>query len=313
MRVAVECVHAVDRPEHVAKDGLSEQVPFGLGRLDDVGPASALHELAAQHPPGGVLVDHGRNGDGGMPLVIRCESALMIGLGPVVELLGQPLPQLGHDRLGVHPWEHHAQRIEHHVGGLQVVTDRVVDPRVLHLDGHLASVVGHRPMHLPNARSSNRTFAPLGKQLIRGRAELIGHHLGRQFRGHRGSIGLQLHQCLAHRLGQPGLQVAGHLSQLHQRALHVAEGLGHRLRRGQLGLGAQFGLSLRRRTNRPRPAQGDGGAGLGPHAGQLCTAGHPGGDHGGCLTPPAPGGDRHGRRGCQAHGPHRQETSLRAR
>ena len=78
---------------------------------------------------------------------------------------------------------------------------------------------------------------PLGEQLVGrlARARLddaSAAQLGR----HRRGVLLELGERLAHRLGQPLVEVAGHLAELHQRALHVAERLGHLLGAAQLEL-----------------------------------------------------------------------------
>ena len=61
--------------------------------------------------------------------------------------------------------------------------------------------------------------------LLRIGAELLPHDLGRQLGRHRRRVLLQLGQRVAHRLGQPLVEVARHLTELHQRALHADRGL----------------------------------------------------------------------------------------
>ena len=61
------------------------------------------------------------------------EEALVLGFDPVVELLGEPLAKLLHERRRIETGEHHPERAEEQVGVVEVGADRVVDPRVLHL------------------------------------------------------------------------------------------------------------------------------------------------------------------------------------
>ena len=93
-----------------------------------------------------------------------------------------------------------------------------------------------------------------------GAPELALDHLGGEVGAHRRRVRLQLGQRGAHRLGQPFVEVARHLAELHQRALHVAEPLGDGLRRAQLTLAIELdaprcrGEQLARRGRRVRAA-----------------------------------------------------------
>ncbi len=85
-----------------------------------------------------------------------------------------------------------------------------------------------------------------------GRAELALDDLGGQLGAHRRRVGLQRGERLAHRFGQAVVEVAGHLADLHQRALHVAEALGDLL--GACAAGAR--RRARRGARRRRTACG---------------------------------------------------------
>ena len=75
---------------------------------------------------------------------------------------------------------------------------------------------------------------------------------GDQLRRHRRGVGLQLGERLAHRLGQALVEVARHLAELHQGALHVPEDLGDLLGGPQLELGVELLAPLVRGQRRAR-------------------------------------------------------------
>ena len=110
----------------------------------------------------------------------------------------------------------------------------------------------------PIDAGGDRHRVPLGEQLVGRRAQLGLDHPGRQLGRHRRRVLLQLGERVAHGLGQALVEVAGHLAELHQRALHVPERLGHLLGRAQLVRGVELGVarsgdaSARRSAVRPR-------------------------------------------------------------
>ena len=69
-----------------------------------------------------------------------------------------------------------------------------------------------------------------------------------------GAFGLELRELLAHRLGQALVEVARHLADLHQCALHVAERVGDLFRGPQLVLGVELlrGVPADANTRRAR-------------------------------------------------------------
>jgi hypothetical protein len=129
---------------------------------------------------------------------------------------------------------------------------------------------------------------------------------------HRGCVLLEAGQCLTDGLGQPGVEIAGHLADLHDGALHVAEGghdLGGRL---QLSLGLELVLAVRRREY---PASAALGVGPPDPTGQAGQAGSSGSlavedkrvvaSDASALLPPCRNGrdGRHGSRcGCRERG-----------
>ena len=87
-----------------------------------------------------------------------------------------------------------------------------------------------------------------------------------------GRIGAELGQRLAHRLGQALVEVGGHLAQLHQGPLHVAEGGGHVLGGAHLELGVEGLAPLGRGEGAPGPVAGVADRGPGPDRAQPGTA-----------------------------------------
>ena len=157
------------------------------------------------------------------------EALLVVALLAVVELLAEPLLDLGDELGGVERAERLAQEHADQVGVLQVGGDRLGDARVLHLDGDRPFAAGvrvadHGPMDLADRRRGDRLGIPLEEELLGRTAELLGDHLGGELAAHRRGVGLQLGEGVAHRFGQPVVEVAGHLADLHQRALHAARG-----------------------------------------------------------------------------------------
>ena len=166
------------------------------------------------------------------------------------------------DELGwVERTERLAQEHADQVGVLQVGGDGGGDAWILHLDGDRPLVTGvgvadHRPMDLPDRRRGDRYGVPLQKDLLRRAAELLGDHLSGQFAAHRRGVGLQLGEGVADRFGQPVVEIARHLADLHQRPLEVAEALGHLLGGAQLPLGIDLDPSLGGREQLARRRRG---------------------------------------------------------
>ena len=77
-----------------------------------------------------------------------------------------------------------------------------------------------------------------------GAPELGRDHLGGELAAHRRRVRLQLGQREANRFGQPVVEVARHLPDLHQGALHVAETLGDVLGGAQLELLVELDSAL---------------------------------------------------------------------
>ena len=108
----------------------------------------------------------------------------------------------------------------------QVGLDRLGDARVLHLHRDRAAVVGDRAVHLPDRRGGDGFGVPGREDPLRRQAQLFGDDLRGQLRAHRRHAVLQPAQRPAGGGGQAVVDVAGHLAELHQHALHRAQGGG---------------------------------------------------------------------------------------
>jgi len=84
-----------------------------------------------------------------------------------------------------------------------------------------------RAVHLPDRRGGNGLRIPDREGPLRRQAQLLGNDLRGQFRAHRRHAVLQPAQRPPGGGGQAVVDVAGHLAQLHQDALHRAQGGGH--------------------------------------------------------------------------------------
>ena len=131
-------------------------------------------------------------------------------------------------------------------------------------------------MDLADRRRGDRFRVELDEQLA-DRASQLGFDRGDDQVGrHRRGVRLQLAQRLPQRLGQALVEIAGHLAELHQRTLHVAELVGDLLGRGQLAGPVEFGTALGRREGLARGGAGVHPADPGPEAGEAEVAGEAG-------------------------------------
>ena len=125
-------------------------------------------------------------------------------------------------------------------------------------------------MDLADRRRRDRIGIELDEQLVEWAAELALDRRDGELDRHRRRVRLQLRQREAQRLGQPVVEVAGHLAELHQRALHVAEFVGDVLCRAQLPVAVEFVASFGGRERLAGRRGGVGGADPGAHP---CEAG----------------------------------------
>ena len=226
VRVAVERVRPVQAAEHEAVDRLGGQVALGLRPGEKLGEPRAVGQITGHHPAGAELGHDTGHADSGMAGVVAREHLLVAGLPAVVEFLGDPFPQLGQQRVDVlhrrGDLEHPAQQRD----VAQVGLDRLGDARVLHLHRDGPAVPGDRPVHLPDRGGRDGLGIPGGEGPVRRLAQLFGDDLGGQFRAHGGHAVLQPAQRPPGGGGQAVVDVAGHLAQLHQHALHRPQGGG---------------------------------------------------------------------------------------
>ncbi len=203
------------------------------------------------------------------------EGALVLGLQPVVQFHLGALDHLVDHALDVGAGGELLEHTDHALHGLQIGTQRLVGAGVLDLDRHVAAVVPHRPVHLPDAGRGHRCVvkriepgAPLGAQLP---VEHAVHLRRRQRRGVLLQLGQRLAVGLAELLGHRGLHHRQCLADLHRAALELAED-GEQLIGGLLH---QLGVDLVARL----PGQSLSEAQRGParkadrNAGQLRVAG----------------------------------------
>src|SRR3954452_16298423 len=111
-------------------------------------------------------------------------------------------------------------------------------------------------MHLTDRRGREWIGIELHEQLVERFAELALQRRSSELEAHRRSVCAQFRERHAERFRQTFVEVARHLPELHQRALHVAEALSDLLRRLQLSLmieldpSVSIGEQLARRRRR---------------------------------------------------------------
>ena len=126
-------------------------------------------------------------------------------------------------------------------GVVEVGLDGLVDARVLHLHGDGAAVVRARRGGPGRSRPPRSARAPnSAKSSSSGRPRSASSVSTASSRAHRRRVGLELGQRLADRLGQTLVEVARHLAELHEGALHAPEHLGDLLRGAELELGVEL-------------------------------------------------------------------------
>ena len=91
------------------------------------------------------------------------DRAVVLRLDLVVELLGDPLPQLAVERLDVEPGREPLDQRQQQREVAQVRVDRLGDARVLQLDRHLVAVEGDRAVDLADRGGRERLLLELGK------------------------------------------------------------------------------------------------------------------------------------------------------
>jgi hypothetical protein len=106
---------------------------------------------------------------------------------------------------------------------------------------------------LPDRRGRDRRRIPPPEEALGVGAELVADDAGGELGAHRRGLVLELGQRFADGLGQAVVDEAGELADLHEGALHAAEGAGDVLGAAQLEVGVQGGTAIRIRAE---PADG---------------------------------------------------------
>jgi hypothetical protein len=271
MRVAVECLQAVQAAKHESENGLACQLTLRFIPSIELGKAHARRELGGEDALAAERRDHVGNVDERMAAVPIGEQPLVRRFDAVVELLADAIANLVDERLRVEVLEQHRCRQHRCLHAREIGFDRVLDSGVLHLHRDGFALVCDGTVHLTDRRRRDRHRVPFDKQLLGRSAELALDHLGRKLRAHRRRVGLQLFEGLAHRLRHAVVDEAGHLAELHHHALHVPERGGHVFSSAQLEFGIERVPSLGRRKHPPSAIARDGAADARTESSELCA------------------------------------------
>ena len=137
-------------------------------------------------------------------------------------------------------------------GVVEVGFDRLVHARVLHLHRDREAVLRDRAVHLSDRRRGARAPDPTWRRSVPARAPSSSLTTCAASSGViDGASACSSRELLPHRFRQPLIEVARHLPELHQRALHVAERVGDLFRGPQLVLGVELVPALGRREHSP--------------------------------------------------------------
>ena len=228
MRVARDAPGVVDEPEVEAEHDLREAVAGLLvERLDDLEARAAQqvrHEHAAARELGVDLGDVRER----VPAMGARDRAVVLRLELVVELLGDPLAQLGVDRLHVQAGRQPLDDRQQHREVAQVGVDRLGDARVLHLHRDLTPLARDRAVDLADRCRGEGVVLELREDRRRPVPELLAQQLLDLLERQRRDVVAQLRQrlleVLALALGQRREVDRGeHLPDLHRRPAHLAE------------------------------------------------------------------------------------------
>src|SRR5215210_4120229 len=101
MRIAERDAVAVEQAEEEPEDDLAVAVTLRAVERADRLEALPLHVLGDEHAAGGEVGPHPRHGDERVVADEALDTPLVLRLQLVVELLADPLAQLGEQRAGV--------------------------------------------------------------------------------------------------------------------------------------------------------------------------------------------------------------------
>ena len=146
---------------------------------------------------------------------------------------------------------------------VEVVLERLGDPRVLHLDRHQRAVVQVGAVNLAEGCTCERLGLDVGEQPVRGGAQLGLDHLDHGRPRQSGGLGEQVAEPHPSGLGQAIGDLGEHLAGLQRAPLELAEGVEQNLSKP---------LPRLRARGRAHGIAGKGEAGLGPEGRYLGQA-----------------------------------------
>ena len=299
----------------------------------------AADELQREDTPRRERVDDPRNDDVRVVLVHPSKGVGGVGLEAVVDLGEEDGANLVERLFGlIAPADGRDHRLEKREA-LQVVLDRLVDARVLHLHGDALAGARDGAVHLADAGGGERLGLPLEEDFVRLAAELFADDAAGGARRERRRLLLEALEDALELLLVSGrreaVDVRSHLPELEGQALHLAERLEHRVG-GLLGVrdepaarldffllaapserGAPHGLgghrqrARRERTEARQAAQARRRRSIGPIGGG--AAGRLGGAHGRAVEARRPGtavGRRRGAARRTTLGGRRRHTAI---
>ena len=237
--VAIERMHAVEAAEHKTEEDLADAVLLVLRPRQHLVPRAAVHQFARDHVSAAEGVQHVGHVDERVPAIEVGEQLLVASLQPVVQLFCQAFLDLCNHVVGVEATEALLQHDAQQVGVAEVGCHGFAHAGVLHLHCYCTFLPGRRvdddgAMHLADAGGSDGLRIPLDEQLLGRRTQVLLDHLSGQSSTHRRGVRLQLRQRFPHRTRERLVDVAGHLTELHQSTLHVAQAFGNGLGGPQL-------------------------------------------------------------------------------
>lgn len=229
--------------EEEARQQLARAVAHLRGALrDHLRQRHAVHPLRDQHL---VRAVH-HVGHHHVRVVGELDRVRVLGLRLqlVVQLLRDPVAQLGDQRLDVHAGNERPEQPGHPAELVEVRQQGVPGAGVLDLHRDLAAVVPHGPVHLPDRGGRRRAVVELGEELAPVLAEALGQYGVHGAGGHRRRRVLKLGEggTVGARdlLGQGGLEDRQGLPELHGAALQLAEDLEELFGRPLLQLGGDL-------------------------------------------------------------------------
>ncbi len=247
MRVAGHAAQVHQRAVEEPEDDLGEAVALRCGQLLDLLEAQAVEQVGDEHAAARDAGVHRRHVHERVPAPGPRDGAVVLRLDLVVELLADPLAQLGGERLDVHPRREPLDERKQQAEVAQVGLDGLGDARVLDLDRHRLALARDRAVHLADRGGREGLLLELGEGVGERRAELGAQQLldlaERERRDVVAQRGERLLELLALGLrDRREVDRREHLADLHGGAAHRAELLDELARqRGRALTGGRVG------------------------------------------------------------------------